>query len=219
MRKISKGVSPKWFENWKEDYHKNNGVAPMYDDLDIVTRRKLRKELAIEQGYICCYCMKRIEQDGSHIEHFRPREKYGEESLEYDNMFASCDGDEKEAQQIYWHCDTKKDNWFDERMPKPTDADYERCVKYHIDGKVSPFHECNDSRYEIEKSMIKHLGLDALYLIRNRRKAIEASELMDEAEYTVSDFMDFIRYYDVMHCGRYEEYCGVIIYLMNELIS
>lgn len=219
MRKINKMSSPDWFEKWKDDYKSSNGDDAGYEDLDNMTRRNLREQLISEQGKICCYCMRRINLNASHIEHFKPREKYKKLEMDYNNMFASCTGQENEAQYIKWHCDPRKDNWFDERMPELTTFDIEKCIKYQYSGRVVPYHEKNDSRHELEKIMIEKLGLNADYLVRNRRLAISKSELSDDVEYSDSDWSDFIRYYDNMHNGEYEEYCGMFIVLMNELIK
>ena len=83
MKRISKSDSPEWFEEWKKKFEKENGRKPHYKG-DFSTgsrnsanrRRKLREELLKEQGYICCYCMKRINLDSSHNEHFWPKEVF-----------------------------------------------------------------------------------------------------------------------------------------------
>lgn len=219
MRKIKKNDSPVWFEKWKTEFYSSFHRQPEYEDFDAASRRRLRNELVKEQGFICCYCMRRIYQEGSHIEHFKPRERYKSEEMNYDNMYASCDGNEQEMQIFLQHCDTRKWDWFDDRMPSPLDPDIEKCVEYRVDGKVSPYHHRDNIKYEIEKRMLEHLGLNAPYLVRNRRKTYEESELMDDADYDTEDWMEFIRYYDSMHNGMYEEYCGALISLMREFID
>lgn len=77
MKKIDKEDSPEWFETWKRDFRITNGREARYkndfstDDLDGKTRRqRLRGQLIREQGCICCYCMKKVSLNSSHIEHF-----------------------------------------------------------------------------------------------------------------------------------------------------
>lgn len=77
MKRINKEDSPVWFEVWKQDYNRINGREAHYkedfssDDEDGKKRRqRLREQLIKEQGYICCYCMKKISLNTSHIEHF-----------------------------------------------------------------------------------------------------------------------------------------------------
>ena len=215
MRRINKSVSPKWLETWKADFKVNNGRTPMYEDLDDDNRRMLRESLIDEQGQICCYCMRRIGLNSSHIEHFKPRAKYPEYTLEYKNLFASCEG-QNDLQIETWHCDQKKEDWFNERIPSPVTEDFEKCVKYTISGKALPYYSKDSSRYALEKDLIAHLGLNAPYLVRNRKNAIYNSEICDDVEYSNEDWADFIDYYDKMHDGKFEEYCNVFISIMME---
>lgn len=211
MRQIHKNAAPIWFEDWKKTFVLMNGRNPHYLDLTDSLRIKLRGVIVQEQGNICCYCMRRINQKSSHIEHYKPRDLFQEEDLSYDNMFASCPGQPYEVNLLNQHCDSKKNNWYDERFPKPTDSEFEKCISYRINGFADPYHKIGDDRHSLEKEFIEKVGLNAPYLIRNRRQVIEKSEIMDEAEYSNDDWMDFISYYDKMHEGNYEEYCAVII--------
>ncbi|MBR1634143.1 MAG: hypothetical protein IJ682_03670 [Lachnospiraceae bacterium] len=97
-------------------------------------------------------------------------------------------------------------------MPELTSARIEKSFRYRIDGKVYPYHSSSDNRNEIECSMICHLGLNAPYLVRNRRLAFENTEIMDEDEYTEEEWWDIVEYYDTMdENGKYVEYCNAII--------
>ena len=118
--------------------------------------------------------------------------------------------------------------WFDEwkqdflqrenRLPELTSEEIEKCLKYTMSGKVIPYHEKHDVRYEFEKLMIEQLGLNAPFLVRNRKSAIENSELCEEAYYEASDWQDLIRYYMEMHDGEYEEFCMMFVMLMKEYL-
>lgn len=72
-------------------YYKNDFST---DDIDGSNRRqRLRKNLVDEQGKICCYCMRRISTNSSHIEHFLPKEIFTDKDLSYENLLASCNGE------------------------------------------------------------------------------------------------------------------------------
>ena len=60
-------------------------------------KEKLRTSLLEEQGYICAYCMKKLEDDFSKvkIEHYIARNE--ENQLDYNNLLAVCKGNEGEA--------------------------------------------------------------------------------------------------------------------------
>ena len=61
--------------------------------------------------------------------------------------------------------------------------------------------------------MISEFGLNNYALIRNRREAIEASEIFDEREddYSDKEIKDFIEYYSNKHEGQYIPYCQAIV--------
>jgi len=82
----------------------------------------LRKYLLEEQGFICCYCMSRIDFPYTKIEHFKPRSIFRKNQLDYSNLFIVCCGkdiDKKKFKSCItpnekynkenFYCDTKKD--------------------------------------------------------------------------------------------------------------
>ena len=213
MRRINKGASPDWFEVWKADFRARNGREPEYKtDFDDDVRWRLRKDLLEEQGYICCYCMKKINNKTSHIEHFWPKSQFEEKDMDYTNMLASCQGDQGEE-----HCGHKKDNWYVPDMVIPTDATIEGMFSYQENGDISPKGENRKSW--LGKQMIEHLALDSFHLVRNRRNAIEASEVYDAAEHDDAEIRDFIDYYDHKVDGKYVPFCQCIIDCLTRQLS
>jgi hypothetical protein len=72
-----------------------NGVS-LYDNLGKREMVDLRKKLLQDQGYICCYCQKRLPHKfivKSKIEHFRCQENNpdGSDVLRFDSRFDSAD--------------------------------------------------------------------------------------------------------------------------------
>ena len=117
--KVKRWASPEWFESWKAQFRNINNREPVYkDDLPDDKRRRLRKTLVEEQGYICCYCMGRITLNSSHLEHFWPKEKFASQDMNYDNMLASCEGNTDGED----NCGHRKNNWYTGRMVIPTKA-------------------------------------------------------------------------------------------------
>lgn len=207
MKKICKQPEPTWFSEWKENFLKVNGRNADYkNDFPQNEKRKLRQCLLEEQGYICCYCMKRIDLDSSHIEHFWPKgvPQFHNLDMEYGNMFASCQGN-PEAED---HCGHKKNEWYDMDMIIPTDERIESAFKFTIDGKIH-----STGTYKTKKvkdDMSYYLGLESFYMVRNRKKAIEASEYFDECDYSQDEINYFIHVYESMDSGKYQEYCKAI---------
>ncbi len=214
MRKIDKEDAPKWFEAWKRDFKKLNGREAHYkkdfstDDRDGRERRKsLRDQLIKEQGAICCYCMKRIFLENSHIEHFWPKVSFPKIDLEYDNLFASCNGEGVISSDE--HCGHKKEDWWREDMIPPTDAKVEDLFRYSDDGRIHSV--ARRATANIAQEMIKQMGLNSYHLVRNRRDAIESSEVFDERGYSDEDIRNFINYYYNKDSGRYVPYCMAIV--------
>lgn len=83
-------------------------VNASFDNLPSDIKEEVRNSLLAEQGYICAYCMKRIEENSDiKIEHYEARNN--ENELSYKNLLAVCKGNEgfpKDRQT----CDTQKGN-------------------------------------------------------------------------------------------------------------
>lgn len=221
MKRIIKKTLPDWFETWKNDFQRDNGRKPNYKD-DFATndsngisrRKRLREELIREQGGICCYCMKRIDLSSSHIEHFLPKSKREDIDLDYSNLFASCNGMGIVCDEDY--CGHKKDQWFIPNMISPSNIIIETLFKFSPDGEIHTIQRSPLSN--IAKEMKDNLGLDSYHLNRNRRQAIEASEYLDEIEYTSEEIQTFIDYYANMDNGKYMPYCKAIIDCLKTLL-
>lgn len=67
--------------------------------------------LMAEQGYICCYCERRLTNDDSHIEHFRPQSDPTVDPLDFGNLLCSCQNQLKKGEPR--HCGNLKGEWFD----------------------------------------------------------------------------------------------------------
>lgn len=59
----------------------------------------IKSSLLQEQHGLCAYCMKSI-QGAARIEHWKPLSSNTEDTLEYANMFAVCDGGEKSEEPL-----------------------------------------------------------------------------------------------------------------------
>lgn len=69
MKHIVKQGEPEAFLDWKA--LANEDWMPTYDDLAGETKKTVKGALMEEQGYICCYCERRLTDGDSHIEHFQ----------------------------------------------------------------------------------------------------------------------------------------------------
>jgi uncharacterized protein (TIGR02646 family) len=172
MKHVTKGTPPAEFEAWKSQA--NEDWKPTYDELQNPQKRNLHQALLDEQGSVCCYCGRSVTLEDSHIEHFKPQERYGALQLEYTNLYASClRGQERTTSR---HCGHAKGNGFDEaRYIAPVDPDCEQRFMYTLRGAVIP----TDSADARAQYMIDLLALDGPAL-RNLRDEV-LSRVMDPA--------------------------------------
>ena len=83
-------------------------INASFDNQPSKVKEDLRKSLLEEQGYICAYCMKRIEESADiKIEHYEARNSTNE--LSYKNLLVVCKGNEGSSKERQT-CDTKKGN-------------------------------------------------------------------------------------------------------------
>lgn len=204
MRHIEKTEPPREFVKYCE----TEGVC--FDDLSGEPKRALRKRLLEDQGYICCYCGCRIGNDeNTKIEHIKCQARYGELSLNYDNMLASCDGGERDRKNRVrprhkCHCDAKK---FNEDIPvSPLDNSIEGLLTYFEDGTVMGTGE--------GERLVQTLGLNVQYLVSRRKNVLK--EYMDNEPEDLEAELQWLR---SMHDGKYEEFCFVLEQYVSMLIA
>ena len=165
MRRIFKGTEPASFSHWKEQA--NEQWMPGYPDLQNPQKRDLHNSLLQEQHSSCCYCGQEISLESSHIEHFKPQERYPEQALDYENLHASCLRETRPGNPL--HCGHHKKNWFDEQhVIYPTDEHCEQRFRYLLNGNIQPSAATDLSAGQ----MIDVLALDIAYLSQRREQAI-----------------------------------------------
>jgi uncharacterized protein (TIGR02646 family) len=57
---------------WKSKDKMYKRGKPNFDRLSSGLKEILRTNIAQEQGYLCCYCERRLSTDDFHLEHFKP---------------------------------------------------------------------------------------------------------------------------------------------------
>lgn len=231
MRQIKKNAEPKHFTDWKNAFLHENARKPRYEDLHKNEEyMRLKRELLKEQGYICCYCERKIGANqwlkDCEIEHFMPRNpdtklltdaecrKCREAQLVYDNLFVSCEGERAYSAD---HCNHKKENWFDfSACVSPATEEISGMFGFRSNGKMISL----GNQYKAD-IMIRQLNLNSYILTAQRKAAYEAvlnqefnDELIADDEY----IRETIAYYEIGHEGRYEEFCSMISFCLKEYI-
>lgn len=111
MRKINRKKEPDFWTDYKKLHPKEQ-----YRDLEKTAagnevRQSLRKYLIASQNGLCAYCCRQIGLNDSLNEHIRPQEFYQNETMDYDNLIASC-----KTEGVVRTCASKKDNAYDEKL-------------------------------------------------------------------------------------------------------
>lgn len=169
MKNIQKNGCPPNYTQWckkvagtdKEDYN----------ELPPAEKQSLFDALITEQGSICGYTMKRIDQDTAHIEHIKPqslcRAKRQGSDLEYRNLIACYPRDGMKAKYRYGA--QQKGNWWENDGKEFVSPLYPECEKhFHFDlnGEVTAFDVSG-------ATTIKILALNHKSLAEERKRVIE----------------------------------------------
>ena len=186
MKFITKDAEPKEFKDWKD--LGNDDWQPTYDELRGNEKAAVKKSLMEEQGYICCYCERRLEDRDSHIEHLRPQSDPTVDPLDYSNMLCSCQNQLKTGDLC--HCGILKKDWFGGDFVSPLSENCEDNFSYTHDGRIQALPEDNNAAQQT----ITNLGLDIPKLNAQRRKAIEPF-LDPDVDLDIDELSQFISGY------------------------
>lgn len=214
MKFIKKSGEPVSFKQWKSQG--NEDWEPTWDDLRSPEKPQLHESLLQEQGYICCYCQRRISLEDSHIEHLKPRTHYPELAIEYRNLLASCQGEREEPPPQPIHCGHYKKDWYDPNLlVSPLDENCEQYFTYTELGEIRP--TSDQKLQEAAETTIEKLGLNIDKLRAMRRSAIAAiTEGWDELK--ASEKQQLISgLIELNDRGEYTEFCMILVYILRQL--
>lgn len=208
MKKIEKKEAPPSFNKYKKTKGAN------YDSLDNAKNRaikdELREALLKEQGYICCYCGKKIQFDDTIIEHLQSRDEFPKLQLDYQNLLLSCDGGQRARSKNKSdppYCDSAKGN--QEITVTPLQEDCEHRFKCDEEGLIL----FDAADIEAGKTL-EVLNLNNEVLKNQRKSCLMA---YTESEW---DWEDEVRYLDSLHEGEYAPFCWAIkSYIVEEKIN
>ncbi len=168
MKYIHKNGEPQSFTDWKQ--LANEDWQPSWLNFQEPQKSEVKNSLLEEQGSICCYCEKDIQNTESHIEHIKPRSNpdYCGAELEYGNLLCSCGPSQKKGAPS--HCGDKKGDWFNEHdFITPLVLTCEDRFSYTAHGEIIPKRE-NDNAAIVT---IEKLGLNISSLVALRKARID----------------------------------------------
>lgn len=214
MRYINnRNEEPKELTDYREG---TPGVT--YDDLGKDRKDIIRNSLLDEQGYICAYCMGRIDINNCTIEHYISQTRHEEspyteedhkrQSLLYSNMSGVCENDST-------HCDKKRGN-IPLEILDPHNSSCEELIKYHLDGKIVP---AGREAEKVNKD-IATLGLDCEKLVKLRKTVWDEiwerfTKEHKKENWSKDIFLDYARKYRTKERKRhgimkFHAYCNFI---------
>lgn len=167
MKRIAKTHAPQEIREWRDANRETNHT---YGDLSgTPAHRALKNKLLDEQGWLCAYTGRSIDNGSSHVEHIKPQCQCAEwEDVEYRNVVACFPADGGDVSHGYGA--PVKANWWDDRLfVSPLSADCERRFRFVWSGRVHPNPE--DDQPAI--TTIDALKLDAVSLRKLRKARID----------------------------------------------
>lgn len=156
---IKKNSEPRSLTEYKKT------VNSSFDNLPSNVKNDIRESLLKEQGYICAYCMKRIESPDVKIEHYKARNS--ENELDYKNLLAVCKGNEGSPKK-FQTCDTHKGN--DILNINPQDERHILTIFFTRNGEI----KSSNDLYQKELNEVLNLNDKYGKLISGRRAALKA---------------------------------------------
>jgi uncharacterized protein (TIGR02646 family) len=185
---------------------------------------ELRHNLLSEQGYICCYCMKRLpEKNNPHmkVEHFKCQDHYVNLQLAYSNLLIACTGNEGYPKKMQT-CDTKKGDQ-ELGIDLLTNApNCETLFKYNSEGEIS---SATDNA-EINRQLNDVLNLNMQTLKECRSQVyLEVQRNVESASKRLGDKQLKAKYFRQQKekwlgsvGGKFEPFCMVAVYYITKKI-
>lgn len=221
MIEIKKGKAP------KELLQYNRQTFSSYADMPPDVKKKVIESLLSEQGYLCAYCMSRIDGgEGKHratIEHCIPQAASGEkERLNYKNMLAVCWGNRDAHSNDDKSCDAKRGSLPREQqgMKKLNvfDGRTLTSIRYGADGTI--FSDDPDLNEDLNKRL--NLNCEARRLKECRLQSLRALHRVIDRKYPNATapkkyFQELLNHY-TKPSGKREPYSGIIIAWLSKRV-
>jgi uncharacterized protein (TIGR02646 family) len=170
MKYIAKHPEPQDLLDWKNSDKMYLRGLPKWNRIPRELKESIREKLMAEQGYICCYCERVIEDNDCHIEHIKPKgmKEYEKFLADYDNLLCSCQLEIPPGEPR--HCGTNRGSWYDEALfITPLQPQCESRFKFSYDGYIEPALAADDAA----NITIKRLNLQIDKLNALRKAAID----------------------------------------------
>lgn len=198
-----------------------------YEDMPTNVLKDVRSQMWEEQGHLCAYCMKKIEDPRDvRVEHCKPRHPQDEikhdkkATLEFKWMLGVCYGNsiEKGVKPEDTTCDAHKGNA--EITINPFDELSVRKIKYKADGSIYS----DDADINEDVTEILNLNCEAISLPETRKNVLNVlkNEIVEKCKGKSHDayIRELERIYDrLVYQRNLTPYCGIIISWLEEKLK
>ena len=215
MLPIKKGPAPADYLDAVRTLKDTPDATLSWKNLSTEGKAAARRALLAEQGGLCAYCMRKIDDSNSHVEHYVPQsEGAGSDdpvSVDFGNLLAVCNGFEDTSEGLT--CDRARKD-----APMVVNPLIERTlegIRYDRGGSI---HSLDP---EIDHDLCETLNLNQRYLQKNRREVIRrlGSKLESVGRRGNRAVRTYCERYVTGHLTRpsmREPYDGAVIYYMQK---
>ena len=194
-----------------------------FDNIPNATKDELKQSLLSEQGYICCYCMRRIPEKSSpymKVEHYKCQDNFRDLQLVYRNLLGACTGNEGQPKKLQT-CDTQKANETLTINPLNTNPSCETLFKFNSEGEMSSISDDDVVNKQINVTL--NLNMQSLKDARKEVYYVVQERVRAESKRTKKDKPAFVRFlnqelkvWQSKMEGKFRPYCLVAIYYLSK---
>jgi uncharacterized protein (TIGR02646 family) len=231
MRRIEKKkIEPKELTNHRNE-QKKKGLKISFGGLPANVKRAIKESLLDEQGYICCYCMQKIDYDKMKVEHFFTQTsskkskdiKDQDAVIDYSNLLGACEGN-KDVKGRENHCDSCRDG-SNLSFKSPASKDFNLKVEY-VEKRSEEQIIVKESIFEKELTCNNCgkgacLNLNEKFLAEKRYNVWKAIQNVlfkesKQTEWQVKTAKQLIEKYQTKKEGKYPEFCEMVVFLLKK---
>ena len=230
MRYIKKsGTEPDDLQKYKKTCHRAS--PPLKITYRDMPKEGSRKQLAIDQGYICAYCMRKVGLDPENkeqyinIEHVTPQNQLtDEDATAFSNFIGVCSGGRDKKDNAIKTCDAYRGTLSEAQQImrlNPLNEAQMETIRYKQDGEIYS----TDKVLSQQLSEKLNLNGEATYLKQNRATAYQNLIDMMRRKKPKQDWSKtFLKTMWKAFCepdrnGAYREYVGVYEYWLKRWMN
>ena len=211
MKYIRKGRPPHDYIAWCNQVRDTSNEN--YACLQNPQKRSLHRALLREQGWLCAYTVRSVDEGSSHIEHIKPESVCRSErmglDLDYKNLVA-CFPRDGTAGNLRYGAQLKGNWWQNDGVEfvSPLQRNCEARFRFDMDGNINAVHNNSTA-----VNTIKVLGLDHKSLTEDRGRVIREFVYGPNGQNPLSPAQAqgaISRICNLNASGRFHEFCVAI---------